>query len=118
MENNFVHKWTLGELARKACMSENNFLRIFRRATGCSPQMYLQMLRLDHAAELLIKTESTVGMIAEQCGFYDSNYFCKLFRRKYNMSPKQFRTSGYISMSQRIGKGGKPEGAIPQSDEL
>ncbi len=93
MENNFTRSWTLHELARRACMSVNNFLRIFRSATGCSPQAYLQMLRLNRAAELLIKTELSVGMIAEQCGFYDSNYFCKLFRRKYNTSPKQFRVN-------------------------
>lgn len=91
MENNFTRQWELQELAHKACMSVNNFLRLFRSATGYSPQNYLQTLRLKHAAGLLLKTEYSISAIAGECGFYDSNYFCKLFRRKYHTSPRQFR---------------------------
>lgn len=93
MENNFSRTWTLQELAREACMSVNHFLRLFREATGHTPQAYLQQLRLRHAAELLIKTELPVSEIAGECGFYDSNYFCKLFRRQYRMTPRQYRFS-------------------------
>ena len=96
MESHYTESWTLQELSHKACMSVNNFLRIFRSATGYSPQTYLQMLRLNRGAELLIKSSLSVGMIAEQCGFYDSNYFCKLFRRRYNTSPKEFRLNNLL----------------------
>lgn len=91
MENNFSRQWTLTELAQFACMSKNHFLRIFHEATGYSPIAYLQQLRLRRAAELLVKSDLSVGMIAAECGFYDSNYFCKLFRRSFHTSPRQYR---------------------------
>lgn len=93
MENGFSRAWTLQELAKTACMSVNHFLRLFREATGHSPQAYLQILRLRHAAELLERTGLPIGVIAEECGFYDSNYLCKLFRKQYGTTPRQYRLS-------------------------
>ena len=52
---------------------------------------YLLDLRLRVAAEKLMSEKSTVTDIAFQCGFNDSNYFTKLFRRKYGQSPRAFR---------------------------
>jgi AraC-like DNA-binding protein len=91
MENSFTHPWTLAELAKRSCMSVNHFLRLFREATGRSPLSYLMQLRLRHAAGLLEKTDLTLSEIAERSGFYDSNYFCKQFRRHYQMTPRQYR---------------------------
>ncbi|MBR4666500.1 MAG: helix-turn-helix domain-containing protein [Lentisphaeria bacterium] len=48
-------------------------------------------IRLQHAGDLLINSNSSIAEIAEQCGFYDSNYFCKQFRRAFAVSPRSFR---------------------------
>ena len=91
MENSFNRAWTLHELAKTACMSVNHFLRLFREATGHSPQAYLQILRLRRAAELLERTELSGNQTDGECGFCDSNYLCKLFRKQYGTSPRQYR---------------------------
>ncbi len=81
----------LPELAAAAHMSVNNFLRVFRTATGYSPIDYLLRLRVRRAAELLRTTPLTVGEIADRSGFADSNYFARQFRRIVGQSPRTYR---------------------------
>lgn len=82
---------TLDELARSVNMSRRNFCRQFRLMTGTSPIQYLQQLKMRHAVELLESTEMDLSSIASQCGFYDSNFFCKQFHKFYHKSPGEYR---------------------------
>lgn len=82
---------SIEQLARKACMSRRNFFLQFKKTAGCSPIQYLIRLRISRATELLLYSEMSVGDIAAQCGFSDSNYFCRIFRVQTGMSPRQFR---------------------------
>jgi len=83
----------LPELARKAAMSERTFLRKFREATGFSPMDYLLRSRIRRAAELLTydKSRLSVSEIASRCGFEDSNYFSRQFRKLMGVSPRGYR---------------------------
>ena len=47
--------------------------------------------RLEIASELLINEKISVKEISYKCGFEDPNYFCKVFRKKYNKSPLEFK---------------------------
>lgn len=79
------------KLAKTANMSLRNFQRYFKNTTGCSPAGFLTRVRLRNAANLLINSDEAIGIIALNCGFYDSNYFCKKFKEHFGVSPKQFR---------------------------
>lgn len=81
----------LHALARALCVSESTLLRLFRRRTGMSPHEYLMQLRLKKAAALLLGSELAVSEVASECGFSDSNYFCRRFRRYAGMPPSEFR---------------------------
>ena len=65
--------------------------RVFIRHLGCSPGAYLIDRRLNRGAGLLASTDRTITEIAYSCGFRESNYFCKLFRRKFFLSPQEYR---------------------------
>ena len=91
LEKYFTRNFTLDELAAKACMSTRNYTRCFKRSTGMSPIVFLQTVRLRHAAELLKHSNSRVSEIAYQCGFRDSNYFTKMFTAHYGVSPVVYR---------------------------
>ena len=79
------------ELAERLCVSESTLQRIFRARTGFSPHDYLMRLRLKKAATLLLESELTIGEVAAESGFADSNYFCRRFRRYADASPLEFR---------------------------
>jgi AraC-like DNA-binding protein len=75
------------DMARVARMSRYHFSRQFERARGISPGRYLATLRLDEARRLLTGGGRTVKEVAERCGYGDANYFCKVFRRNFGVSP-------------------------------
>jgi transcriptional regulator GlxA family with amidase domain len=85
---------SLAELAREAAMSECTFLRKFREATGFSPTDYLLRSRIRRAEELLARRKLSITEVAARCGFEDSNYFSRQFRRVTGVSPRAHRRSG------------------------
>lgn len=91
LESRFAEDWSLDEMAHSSAMSVNNFLRIFKSATGVTPMDYLSSLRLTHARRLLRDSALSVSEIAFRCGFHDSNYFTKKFSGAYGCSPREFR---------------------------
>ena len=87
----FAEEWTLQSMAEASGFSVGCFRQQFRRIVGDSPIAWLLSLRLEKAAHLLRSTSLPVADIAEVCGFRDSNYFSRQFRRKFDCSPRTFR---------------------------
>lgn len=105
INNHYAEPLKVKNLAKKANMSLRSFTRHFPQTVGCTPMEYLMKIRLQHASDLLINTDLTIAEIAWQCGFYDSNYFCKKFRQAFNDSPRKFRIS-FQSGKNNTGSGG------------
>lgn len=93
MADNCAKQLTIPALAKKFGLSQKNLERLFLQSVKMSPVSYLIDLRLQIAAEKMRTVKSNISEIAFQCGFSDSNYFTKLFRRKYGMSPRSFRNN-------------------------
>lgn len=91
MENNYRENWTVARLAKIAAMAPSTFLPVFREATGSSPIEYLLRVRITKAAEQLSQSDSSISEVALNCGFRDSNYFSRQFRKFYNCSPREYR---------------------------
>jgi len=79
------------KMCRVSGYSKLYFERLFKRLTGETPAAYLLQQRLAHALELLRHTSLRVYEIAEHCGFRDSAYFCRIFRRKFGIPPGNWR---------------------------
>ncbi|MBR7144605.1 MAG: helix-turn-helix domain-containing protein [Lentisphaeria bacterium] len=78
-------------LVRLCHMSRTGFFTAFKSLTGYTPIEYQQEKRLALAVELLCNTDKSLGEIASECGFCDSNYLSKLFTRKFGVSPGKMR---------------------------
>lgn len=91
MNNNFQRDISIKQLCQIARMSERNFFRHFKLSVGYSPLDYLCKIRIQRASELLISTDKSINEIAYECGFGDSNYFCRKFRKEMLTSPRKFR---------------------------
>ena len=84
---------TLSDIARKTRMSSRSLSRHFKNASGMSPVQYIIYTRLNHAAELLVKTNDNIEYISSECGFKESNYFIRAFKKRFKQSPYKFRLS-------------------------
>jgi AraC-like DNA-binding protein len=91
IETHYAHKIALDELAKKSHLSKRHFLRVFHDCIGRSPIDHLMHVRIQKAAALLKGTDRTITDIAYDCGFSDSNYFTRCFRKTMHKTPKQYR---------------------------
>ncbi len=91
MKENLDRKLKNQEIARQLRMSEASLLRLFRRTVGNSPQKEHLRFRLNHAADLLQKTDQSIEQIAAACGFWDRNHFTRVFTREWKTSPSKYR---------------------------
>ncbi len=91
MQNHFTEQIKVADLAKMTNLSERHFSRIFSDMYKTSPNDYIMKLRVDYAKNLLLTTDMSITEISERSGFQSSNYYARLFRKLYNMSPMEFR---------------------------
>ncbi|MCR5824951.1 MAG: AraC family transcriptional regulator [Oscillospiraceae bacterium] len=82
------------DVATAVGFSPNYLSRKFREAAGIGVHEYLVLTRLRHAALELLATEDSVTEIALRCGFSGSNYFKDAFKKKYGVTPRDYRRMG------------------------
>ena len=91
LQDNFAKPVAMAELAARFDLSLRTFNRRFRDAVGEPPLAYLQELRLDTARQLLQSTNLGIAEIAQRCGYQDTAWFARLFRRLYDVTPREYR---------------------------
>jgi AraC-like DNA-binding protein len=90
------HRFTVQHLAVVLDCSREHLSRRFHDATGVSVGEYLIQHRLEHAATLLRKEEIKLEAIAQRSGFASANYLCRAFRKRYGITPAQFRRTPWL----------------------
>lgn len=83
--------WDFDAEAARMHISKNHFGRIFKDFCGCAPQEFVIQNRLALAAELLTCAPDSVKSIASKVGIENEFYFSRLFKRKYHLSPREYR---------------------------
>ncbi|HML46872.1 MAG TPA: helix-turn-helix transcriptional regulator [Clostridia bacterium] len=76
--------------------------RIFKEATGVGFKEYITQKRLDKGRELLLSTDMSLKNIAASAGFGSADYFSKLFKARYGLSPSSARSSAGLSVSENM----------------
>lgn len=87
----YAEDLNLDDLARDLGMSQRNFIRRFKEATGEAPRAYIQKLRIAVARQLLEEDHKTVQEIASAVGYEDIAFFRQVFRRHTGTSPAAYR---------------------------
>ena len=81
-------------LADKYRITPSYFSRLFHEKCGCTFPDYLAALRIERARELLLERENlSIQEICELVGYSNASYFTTSFKKKYGMTPGQFRRS-------------------------
>jgi transcriptional regulator GlxA family with amidase domain len=93
LHQNFHRTFALDAPARRVGMSLRNFVRRFKQATGDSPLIYLQKLRIAAAKRLLESDHRTMQEISDAIGYQDVAFFRQLFQRHAGVSPSAYRRS-------------------------
>lgn len=91
LEEHFCEPTALRDLYRHAELSPNYFRRQFLRALQCSPQTFIERLRLRRARYLLHETTRSVKEVADAVGYADPLHFSKRYHRFWKSSPSRER---------------------------
>lgn len=91
------------ELSIDLNVSKFHMHRIFKEAFGRNIYESIKSIRLQKASNLLLTNKlSTISNIANICGYSSQSSFIKIFKERFNQTPKQWRTGGYKEYSQEI----------------
>lgn len=91
IHQHFGEKISLEDIAEQAVVSKSTALNLFRRYLHDTPVHYLLKYRLQESASLLVTTQKKVMVIAQNVGFENVDYFCKMFKKYYKMTPTEYR---------------------------
>lgn len=91
MQQNYQNGISLDDVAAHAGVSKSTVLNLFRKYLHVTPINYLINYRLNEAAALLSKTEKKVNTISDETGFNNVDYFCRLFKKHYRVTPSEYR---------------------------
>jgi len=91
LEFNYGEALTLDMLAARFGLSKRNLIRRFKKATGNTPNQYLQRVKMEAAKRDLEKTNHTISEIMFESGYNDVKAFRETFKKLVGIPPSAYR---------------------------
>ncbi len=82
--------FSVERFSRELGMSRVHLYKKLLSITGKSPLEFIRTIRLQRAAQLLLKSQLTVSEVAYQVGFNNPKYFSKYFKDEFNVLPSAY----------------------------
>lgn len=90
-ENNINRVFGIDEICSSLDISRTKLYEAFKNETNVGVSAFIREIRLKKARELLKTTDLPITKIAEEIGFFDYNYFSRVYKKHYGKSPKSYR---------------------------
>lgn len=101
IDEKYAEQLTRESVAQAFYISPNYLSHLFQKTGAVGFNEYLNYTRLEHAKTLLKRYDLKVKEVAHACGFVDSNYFCRLFRKNTERSPSEYRRQYHSQLTER-----------------
>ncbi|MFB5676072.1 helix-turn-helix domain-containing protein [Paenibacillus terreus] len=88
---------SLDFIADQVQLTPGHLGKMFKAHSRLSFSDYLKNIRLEKAKELLLETDDSVNTISERIGIFNTTYFYTIFKKKYGVSPAQYRSEALTS---------------------
>lgn len=100
IDERYASPLTRESVAQAFYISPNYLSHLFQKTGTIGFNEYLNHTRLEHAKTLLKGYELKIKEVAHTCGFVDSNYFCRLFRKNTERSPSEYRRQCHSQLTE------------------
>ncbi|EPH2971892.1 helix-turn-helix transcriptional regulator [Klebsiella pneumoniae] len=101
MDIHYAEPLSRESVAQAFYLSPNYLSHLFQKCGPMGFNEYLNHIRLEQARMLLKGHDMKVKDIAHACGFADSNYFCRLFRKTTERSPSEYRRQYHSQLTEK-----------------
>lgn len=101
IKDNLTADLSLEAVSAYAGFSPIHFHNCFKAATGMTLRSYVENQRIKKAANMLVTTNSTLAVIAYECGFSSQSYFSFAFKRKMGLSPREYAKTVFNRYNRR-----------------
>lgn len=91
IQMNYKENIVLGDIADKLHVSKSYLSTLFRKETGKTLLEAVNDIRIGNAEKMLRSTNLSLTEIAFESGYDSQSYFCKMFKRKHGMTPREYR---------------------------
>ncbi len=101
MQANVMRNLTLQEVSRVSGVSQEHFIRLFKKEHNSPPMKYFAELRLRKSLDLLLRGLS-IHDIACEMNFYNESYYCKVFKNTFGISPGTYKKNYIRSLKKSV----------------
>lgn len=91
MRANVGAELDIGKLASEACLSRAHFFKLFQQDTSLTPNLYVNVLRMEKAIEGLTQTRQPLVTLSASLGFSAQSHFTRFFQQHLGAMPSQYR---------------------------
>jgi len=92
LEKNFNEQISLDKMMNVCNLGKKTLMRRFKKATGDTPLIYLQKLRIENAKRLLESKKDSFNEITWKVGYNDTSSFHKVFKSETGLTPIEYRS--------------------------
>lgn len=94
INEHYCEKLQLNDLAQKFEINMTYCCYLFNKNYDCSFSKYILKCRMEKAADMILHSSASIAEISELLG-YDYYHFNKLFKKYYNLTPKQYKNMNF-----------------------
>lgn len=91
IKSNFKKQITLNDVANAVGLETKYFSVLFKKSIGVSYKDFLNETRLKYALQCISQSDVSITEICYSCGYGSVSNFNRMFKRKYGMSPNEYR---------------------------
>jgi AraC-like DNA-binding protein len=103
VQENFQSPITRESVAQHFGLAPNHISRVFRKEGFMRFNDYLNLVRVNRAKFMLQNYSLTLKEIASNCGYNDTAYFCRVFKKTCKVTPTEYRTETSTGRKVRVG---------------
>lgn len=94
-QSRYIESIGMPEIAEELGFSSNYLEKVFKKEKDTTFVEYLTAIRIEKAKNLLKDVNYRIYEVSNAVGYKDSNYFCRIFKRKIGLSPGEYRNNYY-----------------------
>lgn len=91
MDSAYGHIYGVEDVADRLGVSKAHLIRVFKAAMQMTPGEYIKRVRMENARLFLANRELDLNVVAGLIGYANANYFGKVFKKTFGISPKAYQ---------------------------